>query len=380
MSPPALLAAAKARTDAFVDRLRVLVGIDRGSRDLDGLAAAATALTGFLGEAGMAVTRAPVAAGEPLGEAVVGRLRGSGRRTVLLAGHLDTVFGRGAAAARPFTVDAAGIARGPGVCDDAGGLLAGVAAVEVLRELGSHRFGEVVLVATPDEEIGSPGSRALLAELGAAADVVLGLECARADGALVAGRKGVADVAVALRGRAAHAGIEPGAGASAALAAARLALAFDELNAGDVTVNTGVLRAGERANVVAASGELRAELRAREPARFAAALARMRALAADSAVPAELAVEAPVPPWRATAGTHRLLALAREVGAEVGVDVRAVETGGCGDANLLAQHCATVLDGLGPVGGSDHGEAEYLDLTTVPARVALLAGLVHRAG
>ena len=382
---PTLLAAAKAGNDAFVDRLRALVGIDRGSRDLDGLAAAATTFAGFLAEAGMAVTRVPVGAGGPLGDAVVGRLQGSGRagsgrRSVLLAGHLDTVFPPGTAAARPFTVDAAGIARGPGVCDDAGGLLAGVAAVEVLRELGHDGFGEVVFLATPDEEIGSPGSRALLAELGAAADAVLGLECARADGALVSGRKGVADVAVTLRGRAAHAGIEPGAGASAALAAARLALAFDALNDDDVTVNTGVLRAGERSNVVAASGELRAELRALDPARFAATLARMRRLAADSAVPTELTVEAPVPPWRATAGTHRLLTLAREVGAEAGVDVHAVVTGGCGDANLLAQYCDTVLDGLGPVGGGDHGEDEYLDLTTVPARVALLAGLMMRLG
>lgn len=384
--PVALPAAAKARTDAFVDRLGDLVAIDSGSRDLAGLAAMAARVADLLAGAGMAVARVPVADGAPLGDAVVGRLRGRGRRRVLLAGHLDTVFPRGTAAARPLTVDAAGIARGPGVCDDVGGVLAGIAAVEVLRELGHDGFGEIVLVATPDEEIGSPGSRPLLAELGAAADAVLGLECARADGALVAGRKGVADVVVSLRGRAAHAGIEPGAGASAALAAARLALAFDELDAGDVTVNVGVLRAGDRPNVVPASGELRAELRALDPVEFDAALERMRRLAAGGAVTAgggvtaDLRVEAPVPPWHATAGTHRLLALAREVGAQVGVDVRAVVTGGCGDANLLARHCDTVLDGLGPVGGGDHGEAEYLDLTTVPARVALLAGLLMRIG
>ncbi len=371
---------AKARTDAYVDRLGALVGIDSGSRDLDGLAAMAAQVAGLLHGAGMTVTQVPVADGEPLGDAVVGRLRGRGRRRVLLAGHLDTVFAPGTAAARPLRVDAAGVARGPGVCDDVGGVLAGIAAVEVLRELGYAGFGEVVFVATPDEEIGSPGSRPLLAQLGTEADAVLGLECARADGALVSGRKGVADVVVRLRGRAAHAGIEPGAGASAALAAARLALAFDELNADDVTVNTGVLRAGDRPNVVPASGELRAELRALDAVRFEAALARMRELAADAGVAADLAVEAPVPPWRATAGTDRLLALAREAGAEVGVDVRSVVTGGCGDANLLALHCDAVLDGLGPVGGHDHGEAEYLDLTTVPARVALLAGLLTRIG
>jgi glutamate carboxypeptidase len=60
----------------------------------------------------------------------------------------------------------------------------------------------------------------------------------------------------------------------------------------------------------------------------------------------------------------------------VGLDVRDAEAGGCGDANLLAHHCRTVLDGLGPVGGNDHSDAEYLDLNAVPARVALLAGLV----
>ena len=97
-------------------------------------------------------------------------------------------------------------------------------------------------------------------------------------------------------------------------------------------------------------------------------------------MPADLTVEAPVPPWRATAGTRRLLALATEVGAELGMAVQHVETGGCGDANLLAAHCDAVLDGLGPVGGGDHSDAEYLDLTTVPDRVALLAGLISRLG
>ena len=76
----------------------------------------------------------------------------------------------------------------------------------------------------------------------------------------------------------------------------------------------------------------------------------------------------------------RLLALATEVGAELGMAVQHVETGGCGDANLLAAHCDAVLDGLGPVGGGDHSDAEYLDLTTVPDRVALLAGLISRLG
>ncbi|WP_238448676.1 hypothetical protein [Micromonospora sp. 4G55] len=51
-------------------------------------------------------------------------------------------------------------------------------------------------------------------------------------------------------------------------------------------------------------------------------------------------------------------------------------TGGCADANLLAEAGATVLDGLGPVGGDDHSPAEWLDMDSVVPRVALLAGLI----
>src|SRR4051812_40733080 len=80
--------------------------VDSGSRDLDGLAAMAERVAQLLASAGMTVARVPVADGAPLGDAVVGRLRGRGGRRVLLAGHLDTVFPRGTAAARPFTMDA----------------------------------------------------------------------------------------------------------------------------------------------------------------------------------------------------------------------------------------------------------------------------------
>ncbi len=368
------MAAARARTHAYVTRLEELVSIDSGSGDRDGLRAMADRVGAILDEAGMMVSRVP--AGGP--DALVGRLRGTGRGRVLLVGHLDTVFPPGTAAARPFGVDASGVARGPGVCDDVGGLLAGVAAVEVLRDLERCTFGEVVLLATPDEEIGSPGSRDLLAEFGEWADVALGLECARANGALVSGRKGVADVAVRVVGRAAHAGIEPGAGISAALAVARLTLAVDDINGrwSDVTVNAGVLRAGERPNIVAAEGTLVAEVRAERTSHFDGALAAIRDLAAAETVDTTVTVEAPVPPWSATGGTRRLLDRARRVGADIGLDVQHTVTGGCGDANLLALHCDTVLDGLGPVGGNDHSADEYLDLTSVPSRVALLAGLI----
>ncbi|SBT51247.1 M20 family metallopeptidase [Micromonospora auratinigra] len=377
-----LLAAAGDRLAAYHERLAQLVAVDSGSRHVEGLRAAGDLVQAWCLAAGMAVEREPVAdpAGRPLGDVLVARRRGTGTRRILLAGHLDTVFPPGTAATRPFRVQD-GRAYGPGVSDDKGGVLAGLAAVEVLTALDRHGYGELVLVCTPDEEIGSPGSRPLLRTLGAEADVALCLECARDNGDLVSARKGVADLEVTLRGRAAHAGIEPERGANALLAAARLTVAFDQLNGRwpGVTVNVGVLEAGGRPNVVADRARMLVDLRAWRVGEYEAALAEIRRLVAQPAVSgvrAELAVHAPTPPWEPGPTGRRLAELAAKVGAGIGVPVAHTATGGCADANLLAEAGAAVLDGLGPVGGADHSPGEWLDLDSVVPRVALLAGLI----
>lgn len=374
--------AAEARTATYAQRLGRLVNIDSGSRDLAGLREAATTLAAWCTEAGLSTHLVPVydAAVTPLGDAVVARLRGTGTRRILLAGHLDTVFAAGTAAARPFRVDGTR-ATGPGVCDDKGGVLAGLCAAETLLDAGRLAFGELILVATPDEEIGSIGSRALLGRLAVDADVALCLECARENGDLVSARKGVADVELLLHGRAAHAGIEPERGANAALAAAQLTIALQELNGRwpSVTVNVGVLQAGERANVVPEQARLVVDLRADRVDAFDEALAAVDALSRRpfvDGVTVRLAVHAPTPPWERSAATQRLVELAAKVGAAIGVPVRDAATGGCADANLFAAAGLAVLDGLGPVGGNDHSSDEWLDLASVPDRVALLAGLV----
>lgn len=377
-----LLATAGDRLGAYHERLARLVAVDSGSGQVDGLREAADLVQTWCLAAGLAVEREPVAepSGTPLGDVLIARRRGRGRRRILLAGHLDTVFPPGTAATRPFRVHD-GRAYGPGVSDDKGGLLAGLAAVEVLIGLGREEYGELVLVCTPDEEIGSPGSRPLLRTLGAEADVALCLECARDNGDLVSARKGVADLEIVLRGRAAHAGIEPERGANALLAAARLTVALDALNGRwpGVTVNVGVLDAGGRPNVVADRARMLVDLRAWHTGEYASALAEIQRLVAEPTVPgvrAELAVHAPTPPWEPGPEDRWLAELAGKVGAGLGLPLSHTATGGCADANLLAEAGATVLDGLGPVGGDDHSPAEWLDLDSVVPRVALLAGLI----
>ncbi|MFJ1958177.1 M20 family metallopeptidase [Streptomyces microflavus] len=386
-----LLPYAEARLEGFLTDLAGLVGIDSGSYSPAGVNRIADWTSARLTSLGYAVERVtpPPTGGHRAGDVVIGRLRGrlaaeDGGRRVLLAAHMDTVFPDGTAAARPFTRRGP-LAHGPGVSDDKGGLLAGLTALEILAETDFEEYDEIVFLAVPDEEIGSPASRAITECTARNTHYALALECARENGDLVIARKGVADFLLTVTGRAAHSGIEPERGANAALTAAHLVVALQALNGrwDDVTVNVGVVRAGTRTNIVCPEAELRVEVRSATAAGITRARTAIERAAARPAVTGtSVAVEQLdlCPPMEDTAATHRMLDHARSLGRELGLDLGAAATGGVGDANIIAGVGIPVLDGLGPVGGADHSPEEWLDTTTVPGRVALLAGLVAALG
>ncbi|MFE7846681.1 M20 family metallopeptidase [Microbacterium sp. NPDC057407] len=382
-TPAALLAHAEALMPRFRDDLRALVGIDSGSASPDGVDAAGAWCVERLAALGFGVERMPTAPvdGTRYGGVVVGRKTGRGTKRILLFAHLDTVFADGTAAARPYR-EVDGRAFGPGVCDDKAGVVAALHAAQLLGETGFDDFGELIVAFTPDEEVGSPASGAMLASLAAGVDAALCLEGARENGDLVTARKGVADVRIRVRGRAAHAGVEPHRGRNAAVEAAHLLLDLQALNDArpGLTVNVGVVTAGERPNVVPAAAELSGEVRAVTLADLEWALAAIEARAAApvvEGVSCEAERMAVCPPLE-TSATADLFAAVEAVAAELGLVVGGAATGGVSDANFVAATGVPVLDGLGPVGGDDHAESEWLDLTSVPGRVAMLAGLVIR--
>jgi glutamate carboxypeptidase len=382
-----LLRHVEARYDDFLADLAHLVSVDCGSWNAEGVNRVADFCAERLGSLGFRVTRAPARAddGRPLGDIVVARRRGDlsqGRRILLLA-HMDTVYDDGTAAARPLRIED-GIAYGPGVTDDKGGLLAGVTAAAAIGDSGHHPYAELVFLLTPDEEISSDASRPTLEALAAEADHALCLEAARENGDLVWARKGIADLHLTVTGRAAHSGVEPERGANAALTAAHLITDLQALNGRwpGVTVNVGVVRAGSRTNVICAEARLELEVRAATPEEMDAALAAVDALAARPAVPGtSVSVHRPAawPPMAPTDEVADMVVHAQKIASELGFEVTAVSTGGAADANLASRH-VPVLDGLGPIGGGDHSPSEWLDLSSVVPRTTLLAALITRLG
>lgn len=373
--------AAHAVDARYREELAHLVGIDSGSHDADGVTRVAEWAATTLAADGFDVETVPTPErdGRRYGPVVIGRRRGTGTARVVLFAHMDTVFPAGTAEERPFRIDD-GIAYGPGVCDDIAGIAAGLAAARVLGSLGYEGYGELVLALTPDEEVGSPASREILADVAAGADAALCLECARENGDLVGARKGVADVLVSIRGRAAHSGVEPERGINAAVEAARLLLDVQALSGAEpgLTVNVGKVASGSRANIVPEQAELHVEVRATGLAELVRTLDAIDERARHPFVEgARIDVTRldVCPPLERTA-TDDLAGLAREVGDRLGLTFDVAATGGASDANFVAALGVPTLDGLGPVGGGDHGVDEWLDLSSVPERIALLAGLV----
>lgn len=379
-----LRAAALEAQPAYERDLSEIVAIDSGSYDPAGVNRVADWVSARLASDGFAVERVASPDGET-GDAIIGRRRGTGTKRIALFAHMDTVFEIGDAASRPFKIDEHGHGRGPGVTDDKAGVIASLHAAAHLRDAGAERFGELILIFTPDEEIGSPFGASVLRDATAGIDVALCMECARENGDLVTSRKGVADLEIAVRGKAAHSGIEPERGAHAGVEAAHLTLFLQGLadpEAG-VTVNVGMLRAGERLNIVPDRAVLHVEVRAITATTLDRTLELIRdRLAAPVTGGTELTLAAidHCPPMEETPAGDALAERALAIAAELGFTPGLARTGGVSDSNRIAARGIVTLDGLGPVGGGDHSESEWLDLQSVPDRVSLLAALIDDIG
>ncbi|MBI3648661.1 MAG: M20 family metallopeptidase [Actinobacteria bacterium] len=373
------------RYEDFVSALEQMVNVDCGSYTPAGVNRIADLCEQRFEARGWKVERRPHVPGEgeqQLGDLVIGRLEGAGGPNVLLVGHMDTVFDAGTVAERPFRIEGT-TAYGPGVSDMKGGLLTGFFAVEVLQDAGFDGFGTITFVCNPDEEIGSPFSGPVIRDLAPANDAALVLEGARANGDIVSARKGVTDYLITIRGRAAHAGVEPEKGRSALLEAAHKILALQALNGRwpGVTVNVGVARGGTRTNVVPQHCELQVDLRSALAEMLDGADEEIRRICAEAVVP-DVTVEVVGNGWHRPMekkeGGERLVAIAVRVASELGFELRDAATGGASDANTTSAAGTPTIDGLGPIGGDDHAPAEWIDLESVVPRVALLAGIVSR--
>jgi glutamate carboxypeptidase len=301
---------------------------------------------------------------------------------ILALGHSDTVWPLGTLKTMPFR-EKDGRLWGPGVLDMKSGLAFFVYAMRGLRELDIPVSRSVMLQINADEEIGSASSRRYTEEAARQSDFVLVVEPGTGlDGKLKTSRKGVGDYTVTVRGRAAHAGIDFSAGASAIVELARQIeriAGFTRLERG-VTVNPGVVQGGTRTNVVAA--EARAEIDVRiVKAGDAAWINRQfrRLKPFDKRCAIEVTGGLNRPPMERSRDMVALFREARRLARDLGVDLEESATGGGSDGNFTAALGVPTLDGLGGVGEGAHAENESILIDRIADRTALIAKIVSEA-
>jgi glutamate carboxypeptidase len=304
--------------------------------------------------------------------------RTRGQPLQLLIGHYDTVWPVGTLAGRPFTVDG-DIIHGPGSFDMKGGLAQTVLALRAIRDLELATPVVPVVFVNCDEEIGSRSSTRYIRRLASRADRALVMEPALgAQGALKTERKGIGRFTITVHGKAAHAGLDPEAGASAILELAHVIQALFTMNDVEkgVTVNVGTIDGGIQPNVIAPHSKAVVDVRV--PTLAAGAEIERRIHSLKPATPnVRLHIDGAIgrPSMEATPRNRRLWEIAKESGAALGLDLTEVRTGGGSDGNTTSQYTAT-LDGLGPVGDGAHAAHEHLLIGKTLERAALLTMLL----
>jgi glutamate carboxypeptidase len=298
---------------------------------------------------------------------------------ILVLGHIDTVYPLGTLKKMPFRI-AQGKAFGPGTFDMKAGLMLALFAVDALREMGAWPEKRLVFLWTSDEEIGSTTSRAAIEREAKKSDAVLVLEPSLGpQGKLKTARKGIGGAEIIVRGRAAHAGIEPEKGINAVHELALQIQRLMKLNnsARGITVQATVVSGGTVSNVVPAEARAQIDIRFQKLAdakKLDAALRSLRPIAKGAKVEVRGGINRP--PLERTAAVGKLFHHAQEIMALMKLKLDEASTGGGSDGNLTGALGIPTLDGLGAVGDGAHTPAEHVIINALPERAALLTWLL----
>ena len=288
---------------------------------------------------------------------------------VIVLAHLDTVWPKGSFQSLWSIKE--NVASGPGIFDMKAGFIQGLFAMKGID-------GSVALVATSDEETGSTTSKEFIKEISARAKAVLVVE-ATLNGKVKTGRKGTAMYQVKIHGKASHAGLEPEKGINATVEMGHAILAvsgFENKELGTTVVPT-MLRSGNTTNTVPDLAVLDIDVRSFSMAELERIDAALRNLSAvNSAARYEITGGFNRPPLETTS-TMALYERAERVAKALGMPpLGHASVGGASDGNFAAAAGAQVLDGLGAVGDGAHAAHEWVDITTLENRSALLHALI----
>jgi glutamate carboxypeptidase len=315
------------------------------------------------------------------GDILIGRVAGEHNGPgLLLLGHMDTVHQKGTFGFRREGARA----YGPGIYDMKGGNAIALSALAEMHMRGNRPRLGVTVMMIPDEEVGSPTSRAAIEAEALRHKAVLVVEPSGEGGKVTIARHGIARWHLRTHGRPAHAGAYHAEGRSAVREMAHHILALEALtdHARNFFVNIGVVQGGTHENMVPAECSAICYAlvpTAREEAELRAAVTSLRQH--DPDVTTEVREGLGRPPFSKTPAIQSLYDHALVLSEEVGLVVKGERVAGGGsDGNFTGALGVPTLDGLGVIGGGPHTREEYIELSCLVPRTKLLMRLFETLG
>ena len=366
--------------------------INSGSGNLDGLATTANLLAdAFSALPGEVTLVEPEPVDRVLSDGTVttvthGRhllmtVRPECRAQLLLTGHMDTVFPADHHFQTLRWLDDSTL-NGPGVADMKGGIAVMLAALQAAESSGKLAQTGYQILINSDEEVGSPSSAKLIAQLAQNKLAALTYEPALPDGTLAGERGGSGNFSIIISGKSAHAGRNPDDGRNALLAAADLALRLKQLAREGLSVNPAKIDGGGPNNVVPDHAILRVNFRPRTPEIVQQTDMDLRRIIADIErehdVRAHLHGSFGRPPKPIDDEAAKLFGLVKQCGADLGITVAWRSSGGVCDGNNIAACGVPVVDTMGVRGGSIHSSDEFLIVESLVERAQLSALTIMR--
>jgi glutamate carboxypeptidase len=315
------------------------------------------------------------------GDIVVARFGGSeptNSAGILVLSHLDTVHLVGTLDGRlPLRRDG-DRHYGPGIYDMKGGVRIAVHALEVLLRAGERPRLPVSFMLIPDEEVGSPSSRAAIEAEARRHKYVLVTEPCK-NGVVVTGRFAFQRFWVDVQGRPAHAGATNRMGRSAIRTMARLVEQIEEMTDFErgMTFSVGTIDGGTFVNVMPVQCRAQVLTVAPTAAIFDEVSRRMLGLAHETDGIRVTIERGPVRPlWQPHRETMALFEKAHTLAAGIGFELKHGSFGGGSDGNFTGALGVATLDGLGVDGAGAHTFEEHLLVSSLVPRCRLFAELL----
>ncbi len=377
----------------LLETLEELVNIESGSRDLEGLDRIAAHIAGRLTALGGRVEL--ITPGDDayrmedtpaqIGKAVRATFTGTGRRSILLIAHMDTVYPRGMLAKQPFRIDG-DRAYGAGIADDKHGVAVILHTLAILKQLGFREYGTLTVLINGDEEISSPGSRNVLTRLGSEHDAVFSFEGSRANAdGLALATSGIATVTLRVQGRGSHAGGSPERGINALYELAHQVLQTRDLSepANGLKMNWTLAQAGFTRNMIPPEATATADVRVLRVSDYDRIERTLRERIRNQLLPeakVHLLFERRRPPLEATPASRALARHAQEIYRELGREliVTDVAEGGGTDAAFAALTArGPVIERFGLHGfGAHTTDSEYVHISSIEPRLYLATRMI----